>query len=159
MKKILFLALALLCLVSNYTFASASKYKLNLEAVNQVFEKSQEVSTVAILSVDEMTETKANADASLDLPQANLAFRAGDKDPLIAFLLSWFIGGLGIHRFYMGTKPLTGVAYILTGGGCGIVWLVDTIMLLLGVLDDDISRYIDNPKFFMWMGENGGIER
>ncbi|MBK7388437.1 MAG: TM2 domain-containing protein [Bacteroidetes bacterium] len=73
-----------------------------------------------------------------------------EKSPIVAFLLSTFLGLLGIHRFYMGTKTMTGVGYILTCGGLGIVATVDWVLLLIGTINDDIDKYIDNPKFFMW---------
>ena len=78
----------------------------------------------------------------------NPAF-VGEKDPLVALLLDIFVGGLGIHRLYLGTETLTWVGYILTCGGIfGIVPLVDLIVLAVNY--DDISPYIDNPRFFMW---------
>jgi TM2 domain-containing membrane protein YozV len=78
---------------------------------------------------------------------------AASKDPVVAFILSTFLGGLGIHRFYMGTATLTGVGYILTLGGCGIVAFVDWVVLLIALVQDEgIGKYTDNPKFFMWGG-------
>ncbi len=50
----------------------------------------------------------------------------------------------------MGTATLTGVGYILTLGGCGIVQLVDWVVLLIGAANNDIGKYEDNTKFFMW---------
>ena len=44
-----------------------------------------------------------------------------------------FLGLLGIHRFYLGYY-LEGVLFILTGGGCGIWWLIDLIRILTGDL-------------------------
>ena len=35
------------------------------------------------------------------------------KSPDIAFVLAWFFGSLGVHRFYLGTSVVTGLAYIL----------------------------------------------
>ncbi len=39
----------------------------------------------------------------------------------------------GIHRFYLGYY-LEGVLFILTGGGCGIWWIIDLIRILTGDL-------------------------
>ena len=60
---------------------------------------------------------------------------------LIVLLLCFFLGGLGIHRFYVG-KTASGVAQLLTCGGCGIWWLVDFIMILLGNFTDSEGNVI-----------------
>jgi len=76
-------------------------------------------------------------------------FRASDKTFVAAILLNFFLGGLGIHRLYLGTATLTWVGYILTFCGIlGIVPLIDFIVLI--VHNEDISPYVDNTKFFMW---------
>ncbi len=50
------------------------------------------------------------------------------KDWLTTLLLCIFLGGLGIHRFYTG-KTGTGIAMLLTGGGCGIWTIYDIVMI------------------------------
>ena len=50
-----------------------------------------------------------------------------------AILLSFFLGGLGIDRFYLGYTGL-GVLKLLTGGVFGILALVDFIRLIIGSL-------------------------
>lgn len=52
-----------------------------------------------------------------------------------ALLLSFFLGGLGVDRFYLGYTGL-GVAKLLTLGGCGIWALVDFIMIATGKMKD-----------------------
>ncbi len=54
---------------------------------------------------------------------------------LITLLLCFFLGSLGIHRFYTGYK-LIGVLQILTLGGCGIWTLIDLIIIIIGSYED-----------------------
>jgi TM2 domain-containing membrane protein YozV len=58
-----------------------------------------------------------------------------DKKILPAFLLCFFLGFLGIHRFYVG-KTGSGVAQLLTCGGLGIWALVDLIIIATGGFTD-----------------------
>ena len=54
---------------------------------------------------------------------------------VVAILLSFFLGGLGVDRFYMGYIGL-GIAKLLTLGGCGIWSLIDFILIVVGKLKD-----------------------
>ena len=63
------------------------------------------------------------------------------KDWLVCLLLCFFLGYLGIHRFYVG-KTGTGVAQLLTGGLCGIWTLIDFVMILLGKFTDEDGKVI-----------------
>ena len=58
-----------------------------------------------------------------------------DKKILPAFLLCFFLGLFGAHRFYVG-KIGTGIAQILTLGGLGIWALYDFIMIIIGKFTD-----------------------
>jgi TM2 domain-containing membrane protein YozV len=58
-----------------------------------------------------------------------------DKNKLTTLLLCIFLGGLGIHRFYVG-KIGTGIVWLLTGGLFGIGWIVDIVMIAVDKFKD-----------------------
>ncbi len=62
-------------------------------------------------------------------------YAEGGKSFVVTWLLSYFLGWLGVDRFYLG-KIGTGVLKLLTLGGCGIWWLVDLILVLAGQAKD-----------------------
>ena len=62
-----------------------------------------------------------------------------DKQWLTAVLLSFFLGGLGVDRFYLGQTGL-GIGKLLTLGGCGIWSLIDFIMILMRSVTDAEGR-------------------
>lgn len=54
---------------------------------------------------------------------------------LITFLLCFFFGVLGVHRFYVG-KIKTGILQLITLGGLGIWSFIDLIVIVLGKFKD-----------------------
>jgi TM2 domain-containing membrane protein YozV len=58
-------------------------------------------------------------------------------------LLTWFLGGLGVHRFIRGQIGI-GILYLISVGGFGIAWLIDIIVSLV-----KLSHYsgMDNYEF------------
>lgn len=57
------------------------------------------------------------------------------KSKVAAALLCFFLGGLGVHRFYVG-KVGTGILWLFTFGLLGIGAIVDFIMILVGAFKD-----------------------
>ncbi|HJM56382.1 MAG TPA: TM2 domain-containing protein [Planctomycetota bacterium] len=64
-----------------------------------------------------------------------------DKSRIVALLLCFFVGYLGVHRFYVG-KVGTGVLMIFTLGGLGIWYLIDLIMITVGSFRDANGRVV-----------------
>ena len=64
-----------------------------------------------------------------------------DKNWLATLLLCLFLGGIGVHRFYVG-KVGTGILQLITLGGCGIWTLIDLIMIITGkmVIKSQIAK-------------------
>lgn len=58
-------------------------------------------------------------------------------------LLCFFLGGLGVHRFYAG-KIGTGILMLLTLGGFGIWTIIDFIIIVTGNFEDKNGLKIKN---------------
>ncbi|MFO8053585.1 MAG: TM2 domain-containing protein [Bacteroidales bacterium] len=139
MKKIS-LILTVCVFVFGATQSQAAEYKVNTEKVDAIFNaaEQQEISSVMQLDLADFSGMQGSEE------------KLSRKDPITALLLCSFVGYFGVHRMYLGTETLTWIGYIVTGGGCGIIVTIDWVVLLMGAIDDDISKYVNNPKFFMW---------
>lgn len=49
-------------------------------------------------------------------------------NPSMALFLSIFLGCLGFDRFYI-QDYIIGIAKLVTGGGCGLWWLIDIFII------------------------------
>ncbi len=63
------------------------------------------------------------------------------KSYLATILLCFFLGTLGIHRFYIG-KIGTGILMLITAGGLGLWQIIDFVVAVVGHLLDKKGRYI-----------------
>ena len=68
-----------------------------------------------------------------------------EKSWITTLLLCIFLGGLGIHRFYV-NKPLTGVVWLLTLGCFGIGTIIDICSIASGTFTDDEGAAILSDK-------------
>lgn len=69
------------------------------------------------------------------------------KSRLVALLLCWFLGVLGIHRFYV-SRHISAIFMILTVGGLGIWALVDLFVILFGDFKDS-----EGKKLVSWLDQ------
>jgi TM2 domain-containing membrane protein YozV len=67
-----------------------------------------------------------------------------EKGFVPALLLCFFLGALGVHRFYVGKigKIGTGILMLLTLGGLGIWALIDFVVIAVGSFKDKDGRVI-----------------
>ncbi len=69
------------------------------------------------------------------LAQARPGAAVSPKSRLAALLFCVFLGGIGIHRFYVG-KAGTGILWLFTAGLAGVGWIIDLIMIGIGSFYD-----------------------
>ncbi|MDO5442412.1 MAG: TM2 domain-containing protein [Bacteroidia bacterium] len=133
MKKLIISLIAVLAIAVS---ANAANYTVNDDAIDALIEASAEVSPLELMP---MASVPASASISKSV------------SPAASFVLCTFLGGFGVHRHYMGTRPGMWAIYTFTFGGIfGIIPFVDWVMLLIGIIDDDINKYCGNTKFIMW---------
>lgn len=65
------------------------------------------------------------------------------KNFLETMLLCYFLGAMGIHRFYTGYYVI-GIIQLLTIGGCGIWSLIDTISICVNSYKDSNGIPLNN---------------
>lgn len=93
--------------------------------------------------------------------KAIMSLAVGKKSIILAYILWFFLGGLGVHRFYLGKiftglmmAALTGLGVLTSPIGIGVIfflivgiwWVLDAILIFLGArkankrIDDAIDR-------------------
>ena len=135
MKTKFFILLIALLSVSNLGIASFPVEKAKPVVTSVVTEQTTNVNTVSSQVVQSQDQAQLAEDFTS--PAAG-----GGKSQLIALLLAFFLGGLGIHRFYLG-YTWQGVVQLLTAGGCGIWALIDFIRIITGDLKPKNGDYSD----------------
>jgi TM2 domain-containing membrane protein YozV len=137
MKK-LFLACALVLGVAGASFAS--NYKLDEAAIESAFTASEDI-TMQSNILSESLSNAALADG--DITKGGFLVRA------------YFCGFVGMHRAYVGNGgKKVGLYYCLSsivGVGYTIAWIDFLMVLIKG--DEMMSKFKDNPKFIVWIGE------
>jgi TM2 domain-containing membrane protein YozV len=71
--------------------------------------------------------------------------QVGNKSKIAAGLLGIFLGGYGVHRFYLGYTSIGIVQILVTifTCGAGALWgLIEGIMILTGSFDRDADGYL-----------------
>ena len=87
-----------------------------------------------IKKLNELLRDRVITQEEFDLQKEKLlnsSTTTSTTDWLTLFLLTFFVGVLGVHRFYVG-KIGTGFLMLLTLGGLGVWFLVDLILVVTG---------------------------
>ncbi|MBQ9312034.1 MAG: TM2 domain-containing protein [Bacteroidales bacterium] len=145
MKKTLFILVAMFGFCS---LSFADKYSLDNDVINNAFASATEV------SLDNLNLGDLNL-TGMDMNLANslsMASRGSDKHWAVAAVLDFFLGGIGIHRMYLGSSPMMWLWYGVTCCGIfGIVPVIDFVVLIVDGVQGDVGKYVGNSSYFMWM--------
>jgi TM2 domain-containing membrane protein YozV len=68
------------------------------------------------------------------------AAASSGKSQVIALVLVLLVGGIGIHRFYLG-YTWQGIVQLLTLGACGVWSLIDLVRIVTGDLKPKNGNY------------------
>ena len=109
-------------------FSLFAFFMLSLSASYASFPVEQKTSTTNTTEVRQKDDFSSPAAAK------------GEKSQVIALVLVALIGGLGIHRFYLG-YTWQGVVQLLTAGGCGVWALIDLVRIITGDLQPKDGKY------------------
>ena len=133
MKTRILLFVAALFSAINFGHASFPVQKLEKkEAIVKTAENSQALSVA-----QSQQQVTVQDSEELVSPAAG-----GGKSQLVALILVIFVGGLGIHRFYLGYTGI-GIIQLLTLGGCGVWALIDLIRIAMGDLKPKDGDYTE----------------
>lgn len=110
---------------------------------SQVFMIKYPNGTKDIINPSNSNVTNANTNTNTTNVTVNTNnANTSNKSFIVAVLLWFFLGLLGIHRFYLGYTGL-GVLYLLTAAIFGLGWIIDGILFLTGGLKPRNGRYVE----------------
>ena len=116
-------------------------FELTEQPKTASLEKKQVINDDLNAKISKPVEKNILKNEKKDLKKAEIPVPAGKEySQLVALLLAIFVGGIGIHRFYLGYTKI-GIIQLLTAGGCGIWALIDLIRIITGDLKPNGGDY------------------
>lgn len=103
--------------------------------IGNVIKEAKDEAAAARVSTPAISINNVNNNTNQNINNVGASTNYPYKSKLVAALLCFFLGCLGVHRFYVG-KYGTGVIWLLTLGFGGIGALIDFIVILIGGFRD-----------------------
>lgn len=133
MRRILTIAFSVIVLMMSGNTLSYAAFPLDGENTSAAVVVPDNTTPVA------SQMRRAEESAPKPANDSNVKKKKG-KSQLIALILSFFVGVLGIHRFYLG-YTWQGIVQLLTAGGLGIWALIDFIRIAITDLEPKNEAY------------------
>ena len=127
---------------------TAKKVKSKIKDVSKAEKKAELTSKMTPKQLKKAEKLQKRLDKRIAKAEKRAAKKPNGKTKkwVPAFLLCWFLGTLGIHRFYLG-YTWQGIVQLLTLGGLGIWVLIDWIRLLINDLKAKDGSELENYPF------------
>lgn len=107
-------------------------------------------------AINQIVDFSIDADSATAIYLEKNTFEIGEKNKIVAALLAFFLGGLGIHKFYLGCNTAGVImlvlflfGFILLGIPSIIIGVIAFIEFVIYIIksDEDFQRiYVDNKK-------------
>lgn len=132
----------------------AESYEINDEIIDFQIEAAEDITVSTIKLLNGEIQHVGNAFGSIALPDdgMNKELLGGIVGIAALVLFSPAATIFPVHRFIIGVGGKGAkiwALYCFTLGGCGVISLVDSIVLILDGSKNG-SKYLDNSKFIIW---------
>ena len=117
------------------TNSGAQEYFVQLPGANDRLFSVLELAQMAKTKTIQSSTLVQHKDQSYPVAASTVPGVFSSRQYVTTLLLSLFLGGLGVDRFYLGQTGL-GIGKLLTLGGCGIWSLIDFIMIAMRNVTD-----------------------
>jgi TM2 domain len=126
MKHKIILAVAIFIIATTNICQGA--FPINqIETINITAQQSESIETIKIVQTENSLQNQNKEFGGEKEKKSN------ERNKVVAILLWFFLGAIGIHRLYLGYTTI-GLIQMFTLCGLGIWWLIDGFRLLTGSL-------------------------